>query len=48
MKSKGKITKQKISITVDIRILEMMEKELVNKSSLINKLLREHYGNKKM
>jgi hypothetical protein len=49
MKIKGKITKKKISITVDTMLLEKMEKSLTNKSALINKLLEEYYyGNKKM
>lgn len=48
MKTKGKITKKKISITLDIKILERLEKDLTNKSSLINKLLSNYYENKKM
>ena len=46
MKTKGKITKKKISITVDTKLLEVMDKDLTNKSALINKLLSEHYANK--
>jgi hypothetical protein len=48
MKTKGKITKTKISITVDVEILKKLEQDLTNKSALINRLLREHYGNKKV
>jgi hypothetical protein len=48
MKTKGKITKKKISITLNIEIYEKLEKDLTNKSALINRLLQEHYGNKKM
>lgn len=48
MKTKGKITKKKISITLNIEIYEKLEKNLTNKSALINRLLQEHYGNKKM
>lgn len=48
MKTKGKITKKKISITLNIEIYEKLEKDFTNKSSLINRLLQEHYGNKKM
>lgn len=48
MKTKGKITKKKISITLDIKLLEKLEKDLTNKSALINKLLGEYYGDKKM
>jgi hypothetical protein len=48
MKTKGKITKKKISITVDVELLDVMEKELTNKSALINKLLEDYYGNKKV
>jgi len=48
MKTKGKITKKKISITLNIEIYEKLEKDITNKSALINRLLQEHYGNKKM
>lgn len=48
MKTKGKITKKKISITLNVEIYEKLEKDLTNKSALINRLLQEHYGNKKM
>lgn len=48
MKTKDKITKKKISITLDIKLLEKLEKDLTNKSALINKLLNEYYGDKKM
>ena len=33
MKTKGKITKKKISITVDTKLLEVMDKDLTNKES---------------
>jgi len=46
MKIKGKITKKKISITIDTKLLDKMEKDLTNKSALINKLLLEYYGKK--
>lgn len=48
MKTKGKITKKKISITLNIEIYEKLENDLTNKSALINRLLQDHYGNKKM
>jgi hypothetical protein len=48
MKTNGKITKKKISITVDVELLDVMEKELTNKSALINKLLNKHYANKNL
>ena len=48
MKTKGKSTKKKISITVDVELLDVMEKELTNKSALINKLLKKHYANKNL
>lgn len=48
MKYKGKITKKKISITLDTKLVEIMNKDLTNKSSLINKLLTNHYANKKV
>jgi|688.fasta_scaffold32448_18 hypothetical protein len=48
MKTKGIITKKKISVSIDENLLKKMDKELVNKSALINKLLEDYYGNKKM
>jgi hypothetical protein len=38
--------KVKISITLNPELNARMEKELTNKSRLIEKLLTEHYGNK--
>lgn len=46
MKIKGKITKKKISITIDTKLLDKMEKDFINKSALINRLLLEHYEKK--
>ena len=40
--------KIKISITLNPAINNRMEKELTNKSRLIEKLLTEHYGKKDM
>jgi hypothetical protein len=48
MKIKGIITKKKISVTINEDILKKMEKELINKSALINKLLEDYYENKKV
>lgn len=48
MKTKGIITKKKISVSIDENLLKKMDKDLVNKSALINKLLEDHYGNKKV
>ena len=40
--------KVKISITLNPDLNARMEKELTNKSRLIEKLLTEHYGKKNM
>ena len=40
--------KIKISITLSPDLDKRMEKELSNKSRLIEKLLREYYGNKNL
>ena len=40
--------KIKISITLSPDLDKIMEKELTNKSRLIEKLLREYYGNKNL
>lgn len=40
--------KVKISITLCPDINKKLEEELINKSRLIGKLLKEYYGNKKM
>ena len=45
---KDKEKKVKISITLNPRLDGLMEKELINKSRLIEKLLIEYYGNKDM
>jgi hypothetical protein len=45
---KEKEKKVKISITLNPEINSRMEKELTNKSRLIEKLLTEHYGKKNM
>ncbi|MEY4572766.1 MAG: hypothetical protein RLZ10_2022 [Bacteroidota bacterium] len=40
--------KVKISITLTPDLNKLMEDELTNKSRLIEKLLREHYGKKNL
>lgn len=45
---KNEDKKIKISITLNPTINNRMEKELTNKSRLIEKLLTEHYGKKDM
>jgi hypothetical protein len=40
--------KSKISITIDKMIDEIMNKEMVNKSRLIEKLLKEYYDKKNL
>jgi hypothetical protein len=40
--------KVKISITLSPDLDKRMEDELINKSRLIEKLLREYYGNKNL
>jgi len=40
--------KVKISITLNPDLDKLMEDELTNKSRLIEKLLREYYGNKNL
>ena len=45
---KNEDKKIKISITLNPAINNRMEKELTNKSRLIEKLLTEHYGKKDM
>jgi hypothetical protein len=40
--------KVKITISISPDINKHLEDNLINKSRLIEKLLREHYGNKKM
>ena len=45
---KEKEKKVKISITLNPEVNSRMEKELTNKSRLIEKLLIEHYGKKSL
>jgi hypothetical protein len=40
--------KVKFAISLNPKLFKRMEDELINKSSLIEKLLREYYGNKDM
>ena len=40
--------KSKISITIDREIDNKMNEEMVNKSKLIEKLLKEYYGKKSL
>lgn len=42
------ITKTKISITIDEELEKKLEKNKVNKSKLINYLLKEHYVGKEV
>ena len=46
MKKKDK--KIKISITLCPNINNLMDRELINKSKLIDKLLKEYYANKNL
>ena len=47
MNPKKKIEEKKIKFSVSIhpRLFKLMEKDLINKSKLIEKLLNEHYKN---
>lgn len=40
------VTKSKISITLDKEIEKWLEKKNINKSKLINSLLKEYYNTK--
>ena len=40
--------KVKFAISIDPIIFNKMTEEMINKSRLIEKLLRKHYGNEKM
>ena len=40
--------KIKFAISLDPHIFKLMESELINKSRLIEKLLKEYYGKKKV
>jgi hypothetical protein len=40
--------KVKFAISLNPKLFKRMEDELINKSALIEKLLREYYGNKDM
>ncbi len=45
-KIEDKDKKVKLSITISPKINKKMEDNLINKSKLIEKLLKEYYGNK--
>jgi hypothetical protein len=40
--------KIKFSISIDPILFQKMDTEMINKSKLIEKLLKEHYGNKNL
>ena len=40
--------KVKFAISLDPKIFKRMDSEIINKSKLIEKLLKEYYGNKDM
>ena len=45
IKEKRKI---KFGVSIDPEICSLMKKEKINKSNLIEKLLKEYYGNKNL
>lgn len=47
-KLKDEDKRVKISITLNKKINERLEKDIVNKSKLIEKLLIDYYGNKNL
>ncbi len=40
--------KVKFGISLDVELFDRMVKERIKKSTLLNKLLKEYYGNKDM
>lgn len=48
LKKEKEEKKVKFTICVDPLIYEKMETEMINKSRLIEKLLKEHYGKKSL
>jgi len=48
LRKKEEDKKVKFAISLDPKIFKRMDNEMINKSKLIEKLLKEYYGNKDM